>query len=136
MELESKYNPNQQVWHVCSCPKEIREECPSCRGVGHLVGADGSKNSCSTCYGRRFVSEWEQNVPQVFGPYTIGQIRIVYTEASHRKSEFSNYGSRNRSIKVEYMMYETGVGSGTIYDEESLYQTKEEATQACTKGVM
>jgi hypothetical protein len=43
------------------------------------------------------------------------------------ESDFGNYGKRKESTVVQYMMYETGIGSGSLYYEESLFATKDEA---------
>jgi len=58
------------------------------------------------------------------GPYTIGQITIVMSRPEAHYKAFD---------KVEYMMYETGVVSGTCYSETSLFRTKELAKKECRR---
>lgn len=134
MQLKSNFNCGQQVWHRFIGTKESRVKCEDCGGDGYLVSKSGSNQSCRECYGHGYTSEWIKDVPVINGPYTIGQIRIIYTAKSDRVSDFSNFGKQKEETKVEYMVYETGIGSGQIYYEDSLFATKEEAEQFREKG--
>lgn len=129
MQLNSKFNCGQLVWHRFIGTKENRTKCKDCLGDGHLVSKSGSKQTCRECYGRGYISECINDVPVIQGPYTVGQIRIAYIAKSDRHSEFSNYGKQKENTEISYMMYETGIGSGSVYYEDSLFATKEEAEQ-------
>ena len=127
MKLQSRFNCHQQVWHRFIGSKEVRTKCPACDGSGDLAAKNGTSQSCRECFGHGYTSEWISDIPVVNGPYTIGQIKIEYTAKSEKDSDFSNYGKQKESTVIQYMMHETGVGSGCLYYEESLFATKDEA---------
>lgn len=127
MQLASRFDCNQKVWHRFIGTKEAREKCQACDGSGNIEAKNGTTQSCRECFGRGYVSEYVHDTPVVNGPYTIGQVRIEYTVKSDNESDFDNYGKQKEKTIVQYMMYETGIGSGSLFYEESLFITKEEA---------
>lgn len=64
----------------------------------------------------------------VEGPYTIGQIRIEHTDSPGIKDEdglesmFENYKPQ-KGYSESYMLLETGVGSGTLWDAAQCFTT-------------
>lgn len=127
MQLKSKFDCNQQVWHRFIGSKKLETKCYACDGDGNIVAKNDTKQTCRECYGHGNTTEWVRDVPVVQGPLTIGNIKIEYTSYSDRDSEFVNFGRQKELTKVEYMMYESGIGSGTVYPEDRLFGTKEEA---------
>ena len=62
------------------------------------------------------------------GPFTIGLVRAECTDSPGIEGEtlFDNYKPQ-RSNKAEYMCIETGIGSGSVYHEDRLFVTFQEA---------
>lgn len=119
--LKHKYCIGATVYYIYRRPREVREPCPSCSNVS---GFDRTKFSCKGCHNRGYIPNWIPDQWMVDGPYTIGQVTIVM---SRPRNHYKNFD------KVQYMMYETGVVSGTIYDETSLFRTKGQAEKECRR---
>ena len=68
---------------------------------------------------------------KVTGPLTVGQIRLEYTNTIRTGDPdtiFDNYKPK-KSHKESYMMVETGIGTGSVYQRENLFTTLEAATE-------
>ena len=64
----------------------------------------------------------------VIGPLTIGQVSVTITDSDGvLGAEVSNNYRKRKSHKEEYMCVETGIGSGTLYNGEYLFTSKEDA---------
>lgn len=139
MILKSKFDLNQKVFYIKN--DKIRkwedyEDCKDCNGTGKIKSVAGNLLICPTCHGKtgeyKFYNEEYQIID---GEYTIGQIRIVCFSLK-KTGMFDNIGEYdpdNIEYNVEYMVYEHGVGSGTVYYEKDLFATKEEAQEECNK---
>lgn len=113
--LISKYDLGQTVYSAHISNEMEWHKCPDCDGSGYwdVVGKD-KKVKCETC--NPFYSN---NIGYISKPkklykidvLTIGQIRC-------------QIGYEPRVI---YMCKETGIGSGTLWYEETLLETKGEA---------
>ncbi len=137
MILQSKYDLNQEVYVIQKDHKQEWIKCPACGGNGHVTLLNGDR-TCPECYGRagHYVNrqlEW-----QVKGMLTIGQIRheITNIEPDDIFDNVGHYKEGNTKTKVQYMQYmayETGVGSGTLYYEDKLFPTLDDAEIECNK---
>ena len=75
-----------------------------------------------------------------FSPFfgTVGLVRAQITDSPGRPEEdlFSNYMAQKECIE-EYMLVETGIGSGYVYkfseEEIRIFKTKEECQEAIDK---
>lgn len=136
MKFESKYNLNQRVWSIGRRPDNKTVKCEACNGIGKITLLNNKETHCPECYGRCTntiygVTKWFVSDES----YKIGQCRAEIT--SFKKTGcFDNIGEYNPE-KMEklyqYMCYETGIGSGSIHDEDTIYPTKEEAQAECDK---
>jgi len=100
--------------------------CGLCSGKGSVQLTQDNTRSvrCPDCYGngsKNVFSKEKYVVVEPF-PYTVGLVR---TEIRTK----NNVGGR-LSI-VEYMLEETGIGSGTIWRDNQLFSTIEAANKAC-----
>jgi len=123
MKFESKYNLDDTVYTIWSNQKQNIVKCPTCEGKGSYTLKDSIERSCPECYGRKTKTIFEKESWKIQKTLTIGQIRIQETEEEK---------------EIKYMCYETGIGSGTIYSEETLFATKEKAQKECdtiNKGI-
>lgn len=115
--IQPKYELGQQVWVVDVQQIEHRDRCPDCLGEKYwpitTPGGDSFDLECPTCrYGyevRGFLTRHE--VVAVAKCLTVGSIRI-------------DTASTDRA--VEYMMHDTGVGSGRVYNEADVFLTEDD----------
>lgn len=117
MELKSKFNIDQKVFcaRVGWGSKEV--QCPDCLGTLEwdviLPSGETFKHDCQTCragyYSKGTVSEWADHL--TIKSLAIGSIQI----------------DTNSDTPVRYMCHETGVGTGSVYEEEHMFATEEEA---------
>lgn len=118
-------HPKYSIGDVVFWPNTVREiellSCPDCLGTKEwkVVTPAGTelKTKCQRCEPGGFRDlprpervVWKPTVER----RTIGSIRIDTAASSYRSP-------------VEYMCRETGIGSGTVYDEGRLFPTEEAA---------
>ena len=125
--LEAKFKINQKVYAVSSKSVSRREhvKCAVCNSTGKIkiVGKDNDYN-CPVCRGE---------MKTVYDGF---EYVISYPKASIGKVQIEEYAARyDEKSRVTYMLKETGVGSGTIWREERLFATEEEAKEFCEKYV-
>jgi len=134
MEIQTKFNFGDKPWKIWTTPKKIWEPCGFCGETGIIFGKDEKDRCCPECYGRK--GEW-RHVNEgwnVIGQLTIGEIRVEIRDEDPRSfgdPMFDNYGPQNTSYKEEYMCRETGIGSGTLHNADTLFHTKAEAEAEC-----
>ena len=82
-----------------------------------------------TVYGIQ--KEYQTDSWFVIGPLTIGQVRVKVTESPGINGEdtFDNFMAQH-DREEQYMCVETGIGSGNLYNVESLFASKAEAKKA------
>lgn len=123
--LTTKYSVGDTVYHASTTSERKRHPCPDCMGAGKWKATSpaGSEYDfpcprCSAQYNadRDLTLDYSAYVPFVYR-LTIGSIQVNTAKGSYDE------GSR-------YMCLETGVGSGSIYDEARLFETEEEAAKA------
>jgi ssDNA-binding Zn-finger/Zn-ribbon topoisomerase 1 len=134
MQLSSKFNLGQTVWKIAEKPSKTFIPCPSCGGDGFVILKNG-RRSCPDCYGNKGRIEYGTSGFEIVGHLTIGEVR-VYARNFKKSGIFNNIGSYcigTDSFKVEYMCYETGIRSGSIHYEDTLFDSKESALFACNE---
>lgn len=123
--ITTKYSVGDTVYHGATKTVRKRHSCPDCLGTQKWKATSpaGSEYefSCPRCSAqynadRDLMLDYSAFVPFV-NKLTIGSIQV-------NTAPFS-YDSGNR-----YMCLETGVGSGSVYDEDKLFETEEDATRA------
>lgn len=67
--------------------------------------------------------------------HTIGQVRAQITNVvpDDMFDNVGHYAAGNTTSIIEYMCYETGVGTGRVWKEESLWETEEAAQDECDR---
>ena len=121
-----KFRIGQQVFHPSTYGATGQYPCPDCLGSGKwkVTTPAGSEmaTGCQRCgsYSSSDIPSlkyrtWKGSVQSL----TIGSVQInTAAGESHWQRD-----------PVQYMCRETGIGSGTIYDERKLFETEEEAQQ-------
>lgn len=121
--LTTKYSIGDTVYHASTIVSKKTHPCPDCLGekVWKATSPAGAEYSfpcprCSASYNsdRDLMLDYQAHVPLV-SKLTIGSIQVNTANGAYDE------GAR-------YMCHETGVGSGSVYDEARLFETEEEAT--------
>ena len=125
MEITTKFNLGQKVYPIRSFRKELITTCPICDGIGEVT-ISGKEYTCPECCGSGTRTLVEPQKWQVVDEYIskIGKIAVeLYAE---------RYQKRNEG-HTRYMLGATGVGSGTLWNEDDLFATIEEAQAECER---
>lgn len=135
MEMTTKFGINDSVYSIGRKQNQVTHTCTACGGTGSYTLGDDKKRTCPGCYGRRTKTTFGTEKWAVIGVVTIGQVRAVITNIKST-GDFDNIGEYSEGSTVfqnEYMCYETGVGSGTVWKESLLFESKELAESECEK---
>lgn len=123
--ITTKYSVGDVVYHASVVSTRKKHDCPDCLGKREWIAkspAGGEyKFSCPRCTAsyqsdRDLSLDYSAYAP-VAGKLTIGSIQVNTAHGSY------DHGNR-------YMCRETGVGSGSVYDEARLFETEEQALAA------
>lgn len=121
--IHTKYNIGDRVWVAYTTTERKSHPCPDCLGkkAWQAQSPAGGEYTfacprCSAGYmnDHRLSLDFTQFIPSAHN-LTIGSVRV---------------DTHDMDRPVEYMCVETGVGSGSIYDEKKLFLTYEEAMTA------
>jgi hypothetical protein len=123
--IETKYSVGDVVWHASTSTERKQHPCPDCNNTRKWKAVSPAGNEyefrcprCATRFQHNDILslEYSSACPLVH-KRTIGSVR-------HDSHKFGG-GS-----ETEYMCLETGVGSGNLYNEESLFASEAEALSA------
>jgi len=121
MIFKSKFNLHQRVYIIRHQPQKITKKCEACLSTGKIVTQTNLVMGCPKCWGNplytRLPAKWIVANPEK--PYAIGQIR--------GKVDFS------QKPQYKYMLEETGIGSGTLWAQDLLYDNIEKAQKECDR---
>jgi hypothetical protein len=118
MTIEIKYDLRQEVYYINMSYESHKNYCELCNHSGRvsIIGTDKTA-MCPECNGYGY--QWSEKVREwsVTGASFIGQVR--YQETFRGK------------IERQYMLDETGIGSGTVHNEINIFASEEEAQESC-----
>lgn len=121
MTLETEFDLGQYVYAIAKLNVRTWIPCSFCSETGYITGADEKRRICPECYGRHGENQWLPEAWQVRNdelPLTVGRAEVKVTD---------------REREERYMMVETGVGTGSVYDSDNLFASLREAKAACKK---
>lgn len=130
MEIKTKFDLGQRVYIIHKSGQLIKVICPACSGTGDITIDNMGKTFefiCPNCQGSTIVESWfDANWQVAYEKVKIGKVQVeLYRET------FINKGiGKNR---VTYMVDETGIGSGSFWNEDEVFGTYEEALEECRK---
>ena len=122
-ELKTRYGIGDTVWAAQLTTERKRHPCPDCKGTtawkalspaGYEYTFTCPRCSARYCGHREASLDYTLYVPRT-EQLTIGSVRVDTNDKEH---------------PVSYMCRETGVGSGTVWYEEKLFLSSEEALSA------
>jgi len=121
MKITTKFDLDEIVYVIQKGGYSEFINCPTCEGVGRItVEATGEELTCPKCYGRGGHAEW---IPHLWG------VKHEYTSSVGRIDTVRYSAGENKNT---YMLEATGIGSGTLWPEDSLFHTLDEAKQECS----
>lgn len=120
--INTKFSIGDTVYHAWTTTERKKHPCPDCLGSRKwLVKSPAGREyqfDCPRC------SSSYQSDRDLSIEYTI------FTAAVERRTVGQVRAQSGPDSQNEYMCLETGVGSGTLYREETLFATEEEALAA------
>lgn len=127
--LQAKYNVGQKVYAVSnrSDSRQIHVKCDVCNSTGKVkVEGREEEYECPVCHGRTETEHYGYKYVISYHNATIGKVNI---------EEYSPKYADKFQSRVMYMLEETGVGSGSLWREDRLFATEDEANDFCEKYV-
>lgn len=119
MQIETKFNIGDTVFCAETEWAPETSPCPDCIGErawkAFLPNGEEIKISCPTCR---------------VGYRTTGTIERYRVQGSVQELTIGSVRFDTHGRDVQYMCEETGVGSGTVWDEDHFFRTREEAERA------
>ena len=125
--INTKYSVGDTVWHANTTPETRQHPCPACLGTRKWAATSPVGNEYTLPCPRCTVNySAHDELSLKYTAFTAAPCKLTIGSIRHDSKPFSG-GSA-----TQYMCVETGVGSGTIYDEDLLFPTEQEATVAAT----
>ena len=122
MELTTKFNLGQTVYPINCYSEKIIETCAVCNGSKNITLVDDESYRCPKCYGNGNLTSYGANI------YHVGEATMI------GKVDVEKYFKPNKGDdRIKYMLYSTGIGSGTLWDEKDIFATEEDASAECEK---
>jgi|GEM_PF-6279747 len=112
-----RFHIGQPCWHITSRRIPVYKECGSCE-KGKIPLKDGTGIDCPHCKGKSLLSDSHGFKWEVSRMMLVGQLRLEYSA---------------EKIEEQYMCRETGVGSGSVYYQQRLFDTQLKAIEECVK---
>ena len=120
MQIETKFNLNDHVFHIRRCEVYQDIPCATC-GESGKVTIGGDEFVCPRCKGRtkdkRTQLKW-----MVYDSGTIGKIEV---------QRYTSDAPEYLEDRETYMF--TATGSGTVYDGDCLFGDSEQAEAECAR---
>ena len=124
--LTTKFDMGQTVWHANITTERRRHPCPDCLGskVWTATSPAGAtfEVACPRC-SASYQSNCDLSLDYSWRVPSARKLTIGKINASTATGD--DYDAGNR-----YMCAETGIGSGSIYNEDTLFETEAEALAA------
>ncbi len=123
MKIETKYSLNDVVFAIAKVACRGHVTCETCNGscVVQIINSD-RKLICPDCCGTGIQ---DKIVAYRWSPEAHGKIGKVQIELYSDEYEMEN--------ETRYMLDTTGVRSGTVWKESSLFLSPEEAQRECDR---
>jgi hypothetical protein len=127
MKLECKYELGQLLYAITSTTYYVWEPCVICDGEGYIYNPKEVKFLCPKCCGNKGSNKYgDRRYVQSHSGY-VGKIAVELLDRPY--VEDTSY----RSTMVTYMLDTSGVISGTLWGEDNLFATSDDAQKECDK---
>lgn len=116
MTLKTKFKMGESVFVIIYSSKQNTVLCDNC------LGQKQQGWSCQKCFNRGSITEWIDHKWCLYDECCPGKIGKITVELYHDNKQHN-----------KYMLDETGIGSGTVWDEDQLFRSQREAELECEK---
>jgi hypothetical protein len=129
VNYQPQFEMGQNVWIVTNGRMEYIVKCLPCQHTGKIKIGD-EEFVCPKCSGAAAHPKhrWDAHYIQYEG--RIGRIQIDHTSAYYLRQ---NGDTQRAEVVISYMIDETGVGSGNVWPEDSVFGSREEAQAFCDR---
>lgn len=130
MQFNSKYDIGQEVFAVHrQTVSRPAIKCPACDDGTVLL--KGERFECPSCNGKKEVQAREYGwIITLRG--VVGLIKIEHSfDRGYDHDADEEIESSDPSTEVQYMLRESGIGSGTVYTERRLFPSRDAAQTWC-----
>jgi len=133
MKIETKYSCGDNVFTIESRQEQRSTTCSFCGGERYIFGKDDERKLCPECYGRPQYEYLPRKYMVGISQCTVGKVKFEFTDSKGIEGEvFDNYKAQSKT-EENYMLVETGIGSGRVWPVNFLHSTIEEAQAECDK---
>lgn len=120
MEIKTKFNLGDTVYTIASYSQKVNTKCPICDGKGFVEIKDNDfvcpNKECHEGYLISYEEvKWHVSLKSTIGKVA-AEIDIIHN-----------------TLRVDYMLKATGIGSGAVWHECKLFATIKEAQERCDK---
>lgn len=133
MNITTKYSLGETVFAIRRDFVSRIVKCKACENTGSIK-IDGESFECPKCKGASKHHQSAGLKTFVYESGKIGQVRFETTDGAY-KEQRRNYdlelGVEPPETEIKYMIDCTGIGSGTLWDEEDLFPSREDAQAFC-----
>lgn len=131
MDIQTKFNLGQPVWAVSTDYVSTIDHCKLCNDTKQVV-IQGQDFICPGCVNNRHRKSVERAF--VCEESVVGNVRIsLYVQRTHEGEFCEDFSRRANKDERQYMLRSTGIGSGTLWPEDKLFGSKEEAQAWCDR---
>jgi len=122
--IKPKYKIGQEVYKINWCNPTTWKTCEACNGATFVhIKENGKQISCPDCRGVGKHSIYLGTRWAIGSKLTIGKIQIEQFD-----TEYNDHEDR-----ITYMCRETGVGTGSVYEEKDLFTSLKAAESEVNK---
>ena len=118
----TKFSIGDTVYHAWTTTERKKHRCPDCLG--------SRKWTVKSPAGREYQFDCPRCNSSYISERALSLEYSVFSPAVHQRTVGQVRAQTGPESQNEYMCYETGVGSGSVYREESLFATEAEAMAA------
>jgi hypothetical protein len=129
MQITTRFSIGDTVVPIAPRTETVSDPCPACEGAGTLALVRGGTVRCTAkgCYDgkvtRQEIHPWAVRADL---SSTVGRVSAVQSCQEHAPDMLG-------ALDIRYMLFSTGVGSGTMWRERDLFATDEEARSECAR---
>jgi hypothetical protein len=130
MDFKTKFSLGDRVCTIKSCPANHIVKCVTCNHTGKvLIG--GEEFVCPKCEGKSSHPVYDGHKYFIGDENVlVGKVSVSATQERYLSRLERGKGDR---VETEYMLNTTGVGSGTVWREHELFNSRQEAQAECDK---
>ena len=123
MKIETKYDFGKRLYPIMRGTEQYNEKCEFCEGVGYIIHK-GKEIGCQECYGEKIVTKFKKLQWFIAKNHSFVVQRISTEHFNPNNKSVSTNGD-----KITYM----AANSGTMWRENELFSSIEEAEKECLK---